>query len=363
MTTQEKTAEGSTRRLVELCIGYFVFYVVTGVVVKYFQGAPENGFPGLNDFEFLTYNTLGATATCTIVVLAKRWFHLQSVDRVSLFGRSIPREWLYIVPSGVCTAVVIPATTLMYSLPISVMVAMVIMRGSVIVISRLVDSIQIRQGILHKKVYREENIAVVFALLAVGVHLFWDTQEQGFDFLDSSAAVAILVSYIVAYALRIYIMNYYKNTRPKGAPLQNEVFLGIEQMAASATMITAAIFFVGAPSWFGWSAPQLLKFQAAVLHPHPSWELTALASIPFGMVAFFSVFIFMFKGRTATFAGLVNRLTSLIAGTVATLLFCAFFGGKLPSQADWISLGLIFVAVGFLSMAERRRTQEMAAHT
>ena len=45
-----------------------------------------------------------------------------------------------------------------------------------------------------------------------------------------------------------------------------------------------------------------------------------LSGIPYGAVAFFSVFIFMFQGRTATFAGLVNRLTSLIAGTTATLL-------------------------------------------
>lgn len=34
------------------------------------------------------------------------------------------------------------------TLPISVMVAMVIMRGSIIIISRLIDAIQIRQGIL-----------------------------------------------------------------------------------------------------------------------------------------------------------------------------------------------------------------------
>ena len=60
-----------------------------------------------------------------------------------------PSELLYIVPSGICTAVVIPTTTLMYMLPISVMVAMVIMRASVIIISRVVDAIQIHQNILR----------------------------------------------------------------------------------------------------------------------------------------------------------------------------------------------------------------------
>jgi hypothetical protein len=76
-------------------------------------------------------------------------------------------------------------------------------------------------------------------------------------------------------------------------------------------------------------------------------------------VAFFSVFIFMFKGRTATFAGLVNRLTSLVAGTAATLIFHYGFGGKFPSAEDWLSLVFILIAVGFLTVAERKRMDEL----
>lgn len=361
MSSEIKTSEGSTRRLIELCSGYFFFYVITGIVVKYFQGDAQLGYPGLNDFEYLAYSTLGANATCLAVVLVKRWYRLRSTDRVQFAGYSISREYLYIIPSGICTAVVIPATTLMYSLPISVMVAMVMMRGAVIVISRVVDAIQIRQGILEKKVHWAENVAVVFALLAVSVHLFGDNGPVGFDFLDSSVAVGILGSYIIAYSIRIYIMNYYKNTRPKGSAPKNEMFFGVEQIAASVSMLSATLFFASAPALWGWKAPQILKFQAALVDPHPQWWLAALASTSFGMVAFFSVFIFMFHGRTATFAGLVNRLTSLIAGTAATLLVFVFFGGKLPNSSDWASLGFILVAVAFLSVAERRRAKEVAA--
>jgi ABC-type transport system involved in cytochrome c biogenesis permease subunit len=79
------------------------------------------------------------------------------------------------------------------------------------------------------------------------------------------------------------------------------------------------------------------------------------------MVAFFSVFIFMFKGRTATFAGLVNRLTSLVAGTTATLVFCLTCRGRFPSLQDWLSLAFILIAVGFLTIAERKRVAELVA--
>ena len=64
---------------------------------------------------------------------------------------------------------------------------------------------------------------------------------------------------------------------------------------------------------------------------------------------------------TATFAGLVNRLTSLVAGTTSTLVVYVLFGGKLPKTQDWVSLGLILVAVAFLTRAERRRAAELAA--
>jgi hypothetical protein len=53
-------------------------------------------------------------------------------------------------------------------------------------------------------------------------------------------------------------------------------------------------------------------------------------------------------------------LTSLIAGTTATLVSWAVFGGKLPKAQDWISLGFILVSVAFLTQAERKRAAELA---
>jgi predicted benzoate:H+ symporter BenE len=69
----------------------------------------------------------------------------------------------------------------------------------------------------------------------------------------------------------------------------------------------------------------------------------------------------MFKGRTATFAGLVNRLTSLVAGTTATVLLFFIFKTKFPTAQDWISLLFILVAVYFLTRAEQRRIAELGA--
>jgi hypothetical protein len=353
-----RTEEGSTGRLIQLCLGYFLFYVVTGVAVKYFLRGEELGFPGMNGVEYLVHSTFGSAGVVLIVVLARGWFRIDSIRPVRVGRLAFPGEWLYILPSGVCTAVVIPTTTLMYTLPISILVAMVIMRGSVIVISRAVDAVQIRQGLLDKRVYAEENLAVVFAVAAVSVHVLF-AADGGFDFLRSPAAVAILSSYVVAYSVRIYIMNYYKNTHARVNRQDNKAFFGVEQLAASVTLVTAGLLVYHSPALFGWSSAAIDLYRDSFRDPHPAWKAAAVSGTAFGAVAFFSVFLFLFHGRTATFAGLVNRLTSLVAGTAATLLFHYAFGGSFPSARDWISLGLILVAILFLTRAERKRVAEL----
>ncbi|MDZ4711539.1 MAG: hypothetical protein SGI89_04355 [bacterium] len=355
-----KTEEGSTGRLLQLCIGYFVFYVITGVSVKYFLGSSKLGFPGMLDMQYLVYSTIGGSVFALSVVLSLKWYKFQSENMTTFLGINMPLEFLYIIPSGICTAIVIPTTTLMYSLPISVMVAMVIMRGSVIIISRLVDAIQIKKGILKKQVYKEENYAVAFALMAVAINIFW-SKDGGFDFIYNTAAVIILGSYVTAYFIRIYIMNYYKNTRGKKVKQNNKGFFTIEQIAASGTMLIAGIILYFSPQLFNWNTKLVVDYISAFNTENASWGWAILAGTAFGAVAFFSVFIFMFKGRTATFAGLVNRLTSLIAGTAATLIFYFAFGGKFPSTEDWISLLFIMISVAFITKAEKKRTAELKA--
>jgi hypothetical protein len=365
----------STSFLIQLCAGYFGTYVVTGILVKYFTVLRE---PKLSEMAYLFNNTLGGSLFALTIVFALGWIRLKSNRSVRWGPLRVPVETAYIIPSGICTALIIPTTTLMYSLPISVMVAMVIMRGSVIVISRLVDEAQIRQGILKKRVYHEENLAVVFALLAVATNVLllpfldllearginaapWFGLKSGaahgsFDFVHSAAAMTILSLYIVSYTFRIYIMNYYKNTRARGVELDNQGFFAIEQIAATVTMVALVAFFFQAPALFGWTSKPVQQFHDAVVRPD---ALAVLSGVPYGMVAFFSVFIFMFKGRTATFAGLVNRLTSLLAGTTATLILFFAFGMKFPSIQDWLSVVFILVAVYFLTRAEKRRVAEL----
>ena len=179
------------------------------------------------------------------------------------------------------------------------------------------------------------------------------------DFVRNAPAMGVLVSYIVAYSIRIYIMNYYKNTRGKGQKLDNKAFFAFEQAAATAAILLIGYLLYNAPQVFHAAADFTRDYRAAFDTPHPAWRGAAAAGLFYGVVAFFSVFLFMFHGRTATFAVLVNRLTSLIAGTVSTLLFALLFGGNYPRLGDWVGLGLILVAIAFLTRSERKRVAEL----
>lgn len=337
-----RPAAGSSAQLLLFASLYFALYALFGLGVKYAQGPAIDGFPGFTDLEFLAYSTLGSAALVLGVILAAGWW------RFAWRGPEI----VSMLVSGTCTAFVLPTTTLMYSLPISVMVAMVLMRGSIIVVSRLVDTLLLAQGLSKKKVRAEENAAVALSLAAVGLYLVL-ARDADFDFLNSSAALVILGVYLVSYALRLYCMNYFKFTRGGAAVATNKNYFAIEQLSA-AVWIFGFVGLVAAGPGVLPRGPALGEFARVVSNPPEGWWLAALVGLPFGLSAFFSVFLFMFQGRTSTFSGLVNRLASLLAGTLSTLLFAFFFGGKWPRGLDWISLALILAAVALLARAEAK---------
>ncbi|MGC8727988.1 MAG: hypothetical protein ACP5SD_01850 [Elusimicrobiales bacterium] len=369
-----QTEDGSTERLVQYSFLYFAMYVIYTMMTKRMQLAY-----GVDGTVFTVYNTMGGMLICVLVVLIFKWYKFKSSNYIKFLGINMPKEFLYIIPSGICTAVVIPTTTLMYTLPISVMVAMVIMRASIIIISRIIDQIQIWQGILKKKVFWEENVGALFAVLALSVQLFvkvntsegfklefFKVNPGDFDFLKNVAAMTILSFYLTAYSIRLYIMNYYKNTRPKGAIYDTKGFFAIEQIASTLFIVIVGVVYyysanvdISLPNYTKTFAYQ---FKNSFDNVPDKWAMIIGSGIPFGIAAFFSVFLFMFKGRTATFAGLVNRVTSLVAGTASTIFLWLFFDMKKPKNEDWSALLLIFVAIYFMSLAEKRRACELIAN-
>ena len=73
-----RAAAGSTAQLLQLCVGYFVSYVATGVLVKWFTNFRE---PKLSEMAFLVNNTLGSSVSVLAVILLLGWVRLKSSRR------------------------------------------------------------------------------------------------------------------------------------------------------------------------------------------------------------------------------------------------------------------------------------------
>lgn len=371
----KRNSEGSAAQLLNFCGWYFGLYALTGFLAKYFTGSVDpKHIPGrMSEIAYLYNNTLGSCLLALAVVLVMGWYRMKTIRSAKFGPWTVPGELWYIIISGICAAIIIPGTTLMYTPgTVSVMVAMAIMRGCIVIVSRLIDSVQIRQGLLKKRVYAEENWAVAFALISLAVNLFFvqlkwawfAVQGRHADFPAMDAKfdgfhLAVLVLYVIAYSIRLYCMNYYRNTHQKEEQ-DNYGYFAVEQIIACVVMagLVGSAFFMG-PRLV--TAPEAVKtlgqFNHAVTHVGLK---PFLSGFPYGMLAFFSVFIFMFKGRNATFAGVVNRTTSLLAGTVATIAAAYWLGLKWPSAAEWSGTVLLFVAVYFLGRAEVHRAADKA---
>ncbi|MCX7647252.1 MAG: hypothetical protein N2Z60_01435, partial [Elusimicrobiales bacterium] len=110
--------------------------------------------------------------------------------------------------------------------------------------------------------------------------------------------------------------------RPKGAVYDTKGFFAIEQIASTLFIVIVGVVYyysanvdISLPNYTKTFAYQ---FKNSFDNVPDKWAMIIGSGIPFGIAAFFSVFLLMFKGRTATFSGLVNRVTSLVAGTAST---------------------------------------------
>lgn len=342
MTDQKPNFKG----FFALCAGYFTCYVIFGIFVKWLLDNRE-GFPAMSGMSILFNTTLGGMSIALGVVLLFWWPGRLKSSQPRIFGGRLPGEYAWLIPSGICTGFVIPTTTLMYTFGYSVMVAMVLMRSSLIVASRIVDAVLIHQGHLDKKVNWQENAAVVAALAALSIVIF-GSGAKDFQFFESPAAMMTMALYIFPYGFRIYILSRFK------VKADHKAIFGIEQIFAAMTVLIVATAFLSF-FYMGWEPKQLADFASGFENPS---FIAILIGTVYGVGAFFSVFLYLFKHGTATFNTTVNRLTSLVAGTIATLIFHYAFDGKPVNTQGWVALSVVLIAIAFLAWSGKRRQQE-----
>lgn len=322
-----------------LCFGYFASYVPYSMMTKMitkglFAGMNGQGYTGFQ----IQPVTVFASSLCMLlfITLAGWWKH---TTHSKILGISIPRPQWFTFISGLCTAVQIITTTLAYTFSgISIVFAMLLMRGGVLVMAPVVDTLSRKR---KRHIFWPSWVA---ALLSLGALLVAFSSNAG-TAMTVIAAVDIAF-YLFGYFFRLLFMS----SRAKSDdPVEKRRYFAEEQLTAnialfSALLIVALVGSSMAPE----SIPGMLWYGFVKL-PYEGyfWHIFLIGTFSYGTGLFGSL-IYLDK-RENTFTVPANRASSVIAGVIATYALAVFYGQRYPDVQELIGVILIIGAIFFLA--------------
>lgn len=293
-------------------LGYFAAYAPYVASVK---SLTTGGAPGM----FLLPGIIAGTALTLALLIALLGWHRY------LGGRFSPA----VIASGMATAVIIATTTIAYSFNgISIVLALLLMRGGVLVVAPIVDTLG------GRRVRWFSRAALLLSLAAIAVALA-DVQSYAI----TSAALLNLGLYLAAYCVRLPMMT--RSAKVEDVRVTRR-YLVEEIIVALITLLAVPLLFaiVQPRSALGqgvigiWTSAQLL----------PSLAIGALYA-----VLFMAGTLIYLDRRENTFCVPLNRGASLLSGVAAAYALAAFAHGRPPAPAELTAAGLIISALVLLS--------------
>lgn len=235
--------------------------------------------------------------------------------------------------SGLCTSAIIVTTTLAYTFSgLSIVFAMLLMRGGLLILAPVVDAVSKRKT----RWYSWVGLALSFAALLVAF------AEKGTTAITWIAALDIGV-YLAAYFVRLRLMSRLAKSDDPHKQLQ---FFAEEQLTAAPAslliIVSIGLFF---PGPFPAEIAKGLSFS----HFGPAFWGIVLVGLFSQMTGIFGGLILLNK-RENTFCVPVNRSSSIMAGVIASLVLTWWLGAPSPSAYQYTGAALIVVAILVLSL-------------
>lgn len=330
-----------------LCFGYFAAYVPYSAMTKMatkglFAGM---GGAGLSGFEVQFLALLGNFVAMIVFISLARWW--KHAKQWRCCGLSLPRPRWFTFISGLCAGGIIITTTLSYSFGgISIVFAMLLMRGGVLVMAPIVDVVARRR---KRKIYWPSWVAATLSLGALLVAFGSDAGTA----MTVVAAIDVVL-YLFCYFFRLLFMS----NRAKSDDQSERKGYMVEEQMTSGPAILIAVIVVGligagmAPS----SIPgQLWSGMTKVLGGGYAWHIFLIGVLSYGTGLFGS--LIMLDRRENTFTIPANRISSIIAGVLATYFLAVLYEQRYPDLSQLIGVALVIAAITFLayrSVVEKR---------
>ena len=352
--------------------GYFAVYIPYSFFTKVLTGgllakdAPDQlAALKVNSFELLPPTIMASICIMLIFISSMRWWKFAT--QWHLGSLSLPRPRLVTLVSGFCTGFVVVTTTLAYTIDgVSIVFAMLLMRGGMLIMSPFVDKI------FKRKVAWFSWAALGMSILALlisnfGPYVFGMKESSNQSLMNVALGIDLTV-YLLAYFFRLSFMSKYAKNNNEN---DKKRFFVEEQMVGTPSILLilfiASFFAPGVidnPSGFD----NLLNGVHAGFYDF--WSRPGNV-IGFAMlIGFFSQFNGVFGGLILldksgnAFAVPVNRCSSILAGICASLalsiVFSTDLSGKplMPGPFEFVGALFVIGAILFLTLPKLIASQK-----
>ncbi len=323
--------------------GYFACYVPYSALTKAVSKGliPNIGGP-IPGLELLPISVSTSALAMLVFITLMGWWRYATHSTIG--GISIPHPSLWTFLSGLCTATIIVTTTLAYTFQgISIVFAMLLMRGGVLCIAPIIDRITGRE------VRWYSWAGLVLSLLA----LIAAFAEDGGTAITVLAALDI-AAYLGGYFIRLQFMS--RLAKSDDSTSMKRYFVEEQVVATPVVVLLLALGALFAPSDL--STPLSRGFTE--LWSSPALIYVVLIGLLSQGTGVFGGLILLDK-RENTYCVPVNRSSSILAGVVASLGLWYFLGNGLPSIYQFVGATLIITAILVLTLPPLMEKKSAAA--
>jgi hypothetical protein len=312
-----------------LGLGYFLFYIpYSGLSKAVTSGLLTKGTP-IPAFELLPSTVVSTSLTMLLFITAMGWWkYALGSGAVGL----VPRINIQTFISGISFATIIITTTLAYSFSgVSIVFALILMRGGVLIMSPVIDRI------FHRRVRWFSWTGLGLSLLAIlipftGVH----------EYKLSLAVLLNLSAYLLGYALRLPCMTNMAKTGEKSIAIG---YFVQEQMVAmpALVLIPAVLAMIG-------QGTIMSQLHFGFIHVFSSSFTPAGWAIGlfYTGLGIFCTFIYLDR-RENTFCIPMYACSSMLSGIVATWILAKWFHA--PGSSNMQLAGAMLIMTALLVMS------------
>ena len=314
-----------------LALGYFIFYAPYAALIKI---TTSGHWPALNSqvsgFRLLPAVVISTALFLPLIVSLRGWW--KYVGRRQVLGFDIPFPRPLVILSGLGTAMIVATTTLIFTFDgVSIIFALVLMRGGVLLMSPLVD-----------RIFRRRVRWFSWAALAATILAVLIAMADVNNYRLSIVTVMIIAGYLSGYLLRLpCATKLAKSTEPT----TTWRYFVEEQMVAMVFLVAIPVLL----ALIGKGEIMLELRQGFVGFFESSITVPALIiGALYASLYYFGTLIYL-DCRENTYCIPLNRGSSLLAGFFASLVLSLALGQTLPSAAQLSSTVLIIAALLMLS--------------